>query len=127
MVPTADASPVLFGNKVESMLPYLLSDEFAVDAKQDGKVIAIEEDYIIVEYKDGTRNAIDIAERVRKNSQGGFSVLNTLTSNLKVGEKFKRGDILAYNKQAFTMNKNKKTASMNLGVLTKIAIVSGWD
>lgn len=127
MVSVEDSSPVLFGNKVESMLPYLLSDEFIVDAKQDGEVIAIEQNYIIVKYKDGTNYAIDIASRIRKNAQAGFFVQNDLISDLKVGDKFKKGDILAHNPGAFSKNKYNNGASMNLGVLTKIAITSSWD
>ena len=127
MVSVEDSCPVLFGNKVETLMPYLLSNEFVVDAKQDGEVVAIDQDYVIVKYKDGTNYAIDISSRIRKNAQAGFFVQNDLTTNLKVGDKFKKGDILAYNKGAFTPNKYNNGASMNLGVLSKIAITSLWD
>ena len=39
MIPIKDADPVLIGNKVESVIPYLLSDEFVVTAEFDGTVI----------------------------------------------------------------------------------------
>ena len=127
MVPVQDADPVLIGNKVESIVPYLMSDEFVVDAKEDGKVIEIAEGFCIIEYKSGKRQAINISERVQKNSSAGFWIDNTLVTDLKVGDKFKQGDIIAYNNKHFTKNREDNGASMNLGVLCKIAISSQWD
>ena len=39
MIPVKDADPVLIGNKVEAVVPYLVSDEFVVAAEQTGKVV----------------------------------------------------------------------------------------
>ena len=127
MIPVQEADPVLIGNKVESTIPYLLSDEFIVDAKEDGKVIDIDNGFCIIEYKSGKKQAINIAPRAQKNSSAGFWIDNTLVSDLKVGDRFKTGDILAYNNKHFTKNKDDRGASMNLGVLCKIAISSQWD
>lgn len=127
MVPVQDADPVLIGNKVESVVPYLMSDEFVVDAKEDGKVIDISDGFCIVEYKSGKRQAIDISNRVQKNSAAGFWIDNTLKCDLKVGDKFKEGTILAYNTKHFTKNREDIGASMNLGALCKVAITSQWD
>ena len=126
-IPIEDADPVLFGNKVEATIPYLLSDEFIVNAKQDGKVIEISEGYCIIEYKDGTKYAIDISDRVQRNSASGFWLDNTLKCDLKVGQKFKEGDILAYNDKQFIRNRDDRGASWQLGALAKIAISSQWD
>lgn len=127
MIPVADADPVLIGNRVETVMPYIISDEFVVNAKEDGKVIAIDADYVIIEYKSGKRSSIDISKRIRKNSASGFFIDNTLTCNLKVGQSFKKDDILAYNDKAFKKNDDDPGASMKMGVLTKIAILSTWD
>lgn len=127
MVPVQDADPVLIGNKVESVVPYLLSDEFIVDAKEDGVVLDVSEGYCIIEYKSGKRQAINIAPRAQKNSSAGFWIDNTLVCDLKPGDKFKQGDILAYNNKHFSKNAEDIGASMNLGVLCKIAISSQWD
>ena len=48
MVPVADSDPVLIGNRVEAVVPYLLSDEFVVDAKEDGEVVEVTKDWVIV-------------------------------------------------------------------------------
>lgn len=127
LVPITDSDPVMIGNHIESTLPYMVSDEFVVDAKQDGVVKSIENDYVIIEYADGTKQAIDISPRPRKNSSNGSWIDNTLKCTLKVGQKFKYGDILAYNPQHFTPNADDRGVSMNLGALCKIAIYSQWD
>lgn len=127
MISVADSDPVLIGNRVEAIVPYLLSDEFVVDAKEDGEVVEVTKDWVIIRYKSGKNYAIEVAPRVKKNASAGFYVDNTLKCDLKVGDKFKKGDILAYNDKQFTKHTDDNGASMNLGVLTKIAIASSWD
>lgn len=127
MVPVKEASPVLFGNKVEATLPYLVSDEFVVTAKQDGKVVEISDGYCVVKYKDGTNYAIDISNRAQRNASAGFWIDNTLKCDLKVGQKFVEGEVLAYNDKHFSKNRDDRGVSMNLGVLCKVAISSQWD
>lgn len=127
MISVEDADPVMIGNRVEAITPYILSDEFVVTAKQDGEVVAVDGDYVIVRYKDGTNQAIDIGARVKKNASAGFYVDNTLKCDLKLGDKVKKDDVLAYNEKQFRKHKDDKGASMNLGVLTKVAILSSWD
>lgn len=126
-IPVEDADPVLFGNKVEATIPYLLSNEFIVTAPQDGRVEEISNGYCVVRYQDGTRYAIDISERVQRNAASGFWLDNTLKCDLKVGQKFKEGDILAYNDKQFSKNRDDRGASLNMGALAKIAISSQWD
>lgn len=127
MVPIRDADPVLIGNKVESTIPYLLSDEFIVTADEDGEVVEKTKDYIVIKYKSGINKAIDITNRVRKNSSSGTWMNNSLVSKLEKGDKFKSGDVLAYNDKHFSLNREDRGASMNLGALCKIAISSQWD
>lgn len=127
MISVDDADPVMIGNRVEAITPYILSDEFIVTAKQDGEVVAVDGDYVVVKYKDGTNQAIDIGARVKKNASAGFYVDNTLKCDLKLGDKVKKDDVLAYNDKQFKKHKDDKGASMSLGVLTKVAIVSSWD
>ena len=91
-VPIAEADPVLMGNKIEAALPYYTTDEFTVPAKSDGKVVDIKNNYVVVQYNDGTYYSIDTSDRVERNGQGGFWIENKLRCDLKVGQKFKEGD-----------------------------------
>ena len=83
--------------------------------------------YCIIKYKDGTNQAIDLSDRMQRNSASGFWLDNTLKCDLKVGQRFKEGDVLAYHPQHFSKNRDDRGASFNQGALAKIAISSQWD
>ena len=127
MVLTADSCPVLVGNKVEEVVPYYMGKEFCVTAKKKGKVIDQVDNLYIIEYVDGTREAFSTDAREQKNSAGGFYIETKFVTDLKVGDTFKEGQVLAWNDRAFTKNANGITASMNIGVLTKIAVLPNFD
>ena len=127
MVLTADSCPVLVGNKVEEAVPYYSGKEFCVTAKKKGKVIDRVDNLYIVEYVDGTREAFSTDPQEQKNSAGGFYIETQFVTDLEVGDTFKEGQVLAWNPRAFTKNKNGVTASMNIGVLTKVAVLPNFD
>lgn len=124
MVLTDDMTPVLIGNKVESIVPYHMHNEFCFVAKQDGKVIDEQDGVYIIEYKDGTHDSFDSNPLIRKNSSDGMYVEIAFDTNLKVGNTFKKNEVLAAEKRAFTKNSDDIGASMNIGVLAKVAITS---
>ena len=61
-----------------------------------------------------------------KNGGGGFYIPNRLITNLKVGDKFKKDDILAYHKNFFT-NSNYNNCRLNIGTLAKVALMSTYN
>lgn len=124
MVLTDDMSPVLIGNKVESIIPYHMHNEFCFVAKQDGKVIDEQDGVYVIEYKDGTHDSFDSNPTIKKNSADGMYVELTFETKLKVGDKFKKNEVLAAEKRAFTKDTDDLSASMNIGVLAKVAITS---
>lgn len=117
--------PLLISNGSDQALPYMTSNSFAYKAKFDGKVIEKTDDYIIVEYENGTNDYIDLRDIVKKNSNGGFFISVKLDSDLKVGAKVKQNDIVAYDKLSYS-DKIGHTDNLayNLGALTKIAILN---
>lgn len=124
MVLTDEMSPVLIGNKVESIVPYHMHNEFCFVAKQDGKVIDVQDGIYIIEYKDGTHDSFDSNPLIKKNSADGMYVELEFSTNLKVGDSFKKNEVLAAEKRAFTKDQDDIGASMNIGVLAKVAITS---
>lgn len=124
MVLTEDMSPVLIGNKVESIVPYHMHNEFCFVAKQDGKIVDEQDGIYVIEYKDGTHDSFDSNPVIRKNSADGMYVELAFETKLKVGDKFKKNEVLAAEKRAFTKNADDIGASMNIGVLAKVAITS---
>lgn len=124
MVLTDDASPVLIGNRVESIIPYHMHDEFCVTAKQDGKIIDEQNGVYILEYKDGTHDSFDSKPTIKKNASDGMYVEIEMRTDLHVGSTFKKNQVIAGEPRAFTKNEDDIGASMNLGVFAKVGVVS---
>lgn len=127
IIPVKKSSPVLISNGAEQIVAYHTSSEFSVVAKMDGEVVEYDEDtgLMVVKYKDGSYKAIDLADRIVKNSTSGFHFVNKMTSPLKKGSKFKTNDIIACDSNFFSddgINGNR----FNIGTLEKVAIMSGY-
>lgn len=131
MVPVEKASPVLISNGSEQVIQYHLSNDFVVTAEEKGVVKEINEKLglMIVEYQPkgevAYTKAIDISKTIDKNGAGGFFLSNQLIYDLKVGDKFDKDDILAYDSKFFsnTLFGNK----FNIGALEKIAVMQEYS
>lgn len=130
---TAKSMPLLITNGADEAMPYISSDTFAYKAKENGKVTEITDNYMVVTYdkpvtidgKSYLSEAIDLREVVKKNSDGGFYITIKLDTDLKVDKKFKKGEIIAYDRSSYS-NKNGEDNNLayNLGVLAKVAIMN---
>lgn len=132
---TAKSMPLLVTNGADEAMPYISSDTFAYKAKGDGKVISITNDYMIVEYdhpigdqlvnESYNHECISLKDEVKKNSDGGFYITLKLDTDLKEGNKFKKGDIIAYDKTSYSNSVGESdNLAYNLGVLAKVAILN---
>lgn len=126
MLMTEDMSPLLMGNKSESVIAYHIPDTLCFKAKEDGQVIDEKNGVFVVQYKSGKREAFDTNPTILKSSEGMDTEI-TLTPYVSVGQKFKKLQVLASDKRAFTKNQNDLGASANIGVLAKAAIISCYD
>lgn len=120
ILPTNEAEPVLVSNGVDEIAASYLSDEFAVMAKEDGKVLEIADGYMIVQYQSGKKQAIPISDRYSFNVGSGFYVDNKLKSNFEAGDAFEKNDILAYHEKFFSKNSDG-VVRMNIGPIAKVA------
>ena len=125
IVQTEDAQPALISNGVDEIVPAYLTDEFSVMAEQDGTVIDINEEYMVVKYKDNTKQAVPLAHRYSFNTGSGFYVDNQLITNLKVNDKFKQNDILAYHSKFFSKGSDD-VVRMNIGPIAKVAFMETY-
>jgi hypothetical protein len=128
MVRTEESDPLLVTSGADEVLPYLTTNKFAYKAKHDGVVEAYEPDkYILVKYKDGTKDYINLEETIEKNSDGGYFVPLKLDadSSIKVGMKFKENTILAYDKLSFSNDVGESNnLAYNIGKLAKVAVIN---
>lgn len=128
VVPVKKSSPVLISNGSDELCKYYLSSDFIVNAKMDGKVVEKDDraKIMIIEYKDGSHQAIDLSKRIVKNGGGGFELSNQLITKLNVGDIFKENDTLAWHKDFFSDSKVNGTR-LNIGPLTKVAICGTYN
>ena len=101
------SSPVLISNGVEEVARFELSSDFVVNAEEAGEIVDYDEasKIMIAKYKSGKCQAINLGGTIVKNGGGGFFLSNKLITPLKVGDKFKANDVLAYHKDFFTNSK----------------------
>lgn len=83
----------------EFMVGKRTSKMFCTCAKEDGKVTSIADRGIIVTYKSGEQVGIELG-RIYGKAEGTVYPHDIVTP-LKVGDSFKKGDTLAYNKKFF--------------------------
>ena len=128
VIPVNDSDPVLVSNGMEEVTRFEVSSDFVVNADEDGTVVEIDEklNLMVVEYKSGKHRAINMGTHIVKNSGGGFFLNNQLVTDLKVGDTFKKDAVLAYHKNFFT-NSKYNNCRMNLGTLTRVAIMSSYN
>lgn len=125
-MPIEKSAPLLVTNGADEAMPYMASETFAWRAKEDGVIKEIEADnYMIAEYKSGVSDYISLKEEVKKNSDGGFYITIKLDTDHKKGQKFKEGDVLAYDRKSFSNKLGEADGlAFNLGVLAKVAILA---
>lgn len=118
-VEVANSSPVSYD--MERVVPYLSKDYSRV-AKKAGKVVANENQLLIVQYNDGTYEDVDLSERPAKNTDGGFYIMNQMQTTLKPGDRVKEGQLLAYDPKYMNNHDMFGDTLASLGTLARIAI-----
>lgn len=131
---TKKSAPLLITNGADEAMPYIASDTFAYKAKEEGVVTELTNEEMVITYNipipttEGnsyTSEIISLKNEVKKNSDGGFYITLKLDTDLKVGDKFKKGEIIAYDRASFSDNYgDSDNLAYNLGVLAKIAILN---
>lgn len=124
-MPILQPSKQLFGSGMNKTLGFMISDDFCFKAKKDGKVskIDLKNNIAILDYSDGSQDALDLSDKLDKNSNMGFYIHQKFMMVYKEGESFKKGDVLAYSPSYF---KGKgKNIDFCPGALAKVAIASG--
>ena len=129
VVPVKDASPSLVSNGFDEALQFHLSDDFVINAEEDGEVIDVNNDigFIMVRYKSGKTKAIYTKPEIVKNSNGGFYMSNILKPVYeKIGDKFIKNEALAYHPKYFKYSK-LNGLRYSIGPRIKMAIASSFN
>lgn len=126
-VRTVDADPLLVTNGSDEAMPYLSSDRFAFKAKDDGKILEVTDNYILIQYNNGKKDYVNLMEQIEKNSDGGYFVPLKLNpaKNIKEKVSIKKGQIIAYDRDSYDNSIGESdNLSYLIGKLAKIAIVN---
>lgn len=126
---TKKSAPLLISNGADEAMAYMSSDTYCYKAKADGVIKEITNEYMAVEYREKVDEFqgeyIDLRDNVKKCSDGGFYITIKLDTDLKEGAKFKKGDILAYDRTSYSDKIGEDSnLAYNLGVLAKVAIMN---
>lgn len=107
----------------ERVLAHRVGRQFAAIPEKDGVVSNINQKtkMIEVKYSDGTKDVFQYGSIYTPFQ--GFYADNNLECICKVGQKFKQGDILAYNKGFFTYDKYSKQIDFSVGNLYTVAVM----
>ena len=126
-LPTVKSSPVLISNGSEETVRFHLSSDFVVNAEQDGKIVEKDPDsgIMVLEYQDGSHQAVNLKPKIVKNGGGGFFMSNQLETNYNVGDKFKKNEAIAWHKEFFKKDFDG-TTRMTVGSLHKVAIMAEY-
>jgi len=106
----------------EQVIAHRTSDLYSKSADDDGVVVSVSDIGIIVEYKNGETKGYELGRRYGK--AAGLDIPHSLVSNLKVGQKFKKDDIICYNENFFEKDLlNPNNIVWKAGITIKTALM----
>lgn len=106
----------------ESVIGQRTGEMFASAARQDGKVISKTDHGILVEYKDGSRRGFALGMLYGKAE--GSVYPHVLVSNMREGQKFRKGDYISYNTGFFEPDHLAPGSLVYKGsLMTRVALV----
>ena len=99
MYASVNSEPPLVCNGFEKAIPYR-SEQFSHIADEDGVVVLINDRTFTVQYKSGAKETFPI-QCVEKHSGKSYYTNNSMDLNFKLNQRFKKGEILAYNNRFY--------------------------
>ena len=92
-----------------------------------GRVVEIAENLMIIQYDDGTYDDVDLSEHPQKNTDGGFYMMSKMDTKCKAGQRFKEGEILAYDHKVVNDLDFFGDPCVNVGTLARVCFESNGD
>ena len=106
----------------EQVVAHRTSDMFAYSARKPGKVISLTDTGIVVEYEDGEQKGIELGRRF--GNAAGLTIPHELVTDMKIGQKFNEGDIVAFNSGFFQRDfLNPSNVVWKSGITIKTALM----
>lgn len=113
-------SPVRTG--FEETIAGKVDEGFASSAKRAGKIKAVNNDGILVEYDDGSTEGMSLGRRF--GAASGMMLPHDMVTQFKAGDTFEQGAILVYHKGFFQPDRfNPKVVRWMNGTLARVALL----
>jgi hypothetical protein len=110
----------------DSVMAHRTSELYSKVAKEEGKVTAVEDDQLVVTYKDGSVDRYPLGLVIGEAS--GEYHRHTRVTDLKVGDKFRKGDVIGWDNEWFARDPfNPGQAVLKTGRMVRIAMVEDQD
>lgn len=108
------------------VIPHKTTDFFIAKAKQNGEVVGIDEKLklIKVQYKDGSSDVFEYGEIPGESSGSLVNHHIAVHPNVKIGAKFKKGNIITYHEDFFQLDPITNQVSWCHGIPTTMAVMS---
>ena len=106
----------------EQIIPHRTGESFSFVAQDQGVVKSKTDKAMIVEYKSGQTVGFQIGRKFGKS--GDLTIPHEIVSDYKVGQKFAKGDVIAFNSGFFERDVlNPKTVVWKNGVTARVALL----
>lgn len=110
----------------EQVIAHRTTSLFATTADEDGEVVSVNKDAIVVKYKNGAEERVELGKRI--GNAAGMFFPHELVTRFKAGDKIKAGDVIAYNEKFFTPDTyNPNQVVWKAGVLVRTALIDNID
>lgn len=110
----------------ENVLAHRTSELYSKVAAEDGKVVEVVDDCLTVEYKDGTKDKYPLGLVIGE--AAGEYHRHTRVTDLKVGDKFQKGDVIGWDDQWFARDPFcPGQVAWKAGKMVRIAMVEDQD
>lgn len=110
----------------DSIVAHRTSELYSKVAKEEGKVTAVESDQLVITYKDGTEDRYPLGLVIGEAS--GEYHRHTRVTDLKVGDKFRKGDVVGWDEQWFARDPfNPGQAVLKTAPMVRIAMLEDQD
>jgi hypothetical protein len=125
-VSAANYSPNITRTGYEYMIAHRTSELYSKVAKEEGKVTAVTDDMLEITYKDNTVETYPLGLAIGEAS--GEYHRHTRVTDLKVGDKFKKGEVVGWDEQWFARDPFcPGQVAWKAGRMVRIALVEDQD
>lgn len=111
-----------FSTGYEQIIAHRVDDMFAQTASQDGEVIERTDDHMVIQYKDGTLEHLDLTTQYGISTGSVFP--HQQSSTFQLGDTVKQGDVIKYNEGFFKPSRfHPRQVMWKSGVIARTALM----